>query len=220
MGLFDRNKNKDNDQTGNLGQYAGMRVEVMNERGYLLFIAYINVDWDKSVRLRPIVQPRIAPGIQDLPVIMRGYETAVKKAVHMEGTISPGENGDWLVEDFVVTGKDNDRAFFRQETAMSGSLISMRIQSVTAIPCRVINVSAGGVCFWAQEKFLMGEKLLLKSSLFEDWRTMSLMCAVRRIIPRKNLIEYGCEFVQMNPTTEDMIAKAIMDMQIKRMREQ
>ncbi len=220
MGLFDRNKKKENDQTGNLSQYSGMRVEVMNERGYLLFVAYINVDWNGNVELRPLVQPRIRPGMEDMPVTMRGYAAAMKKAVHMEGTISPGENGSWTVDDFTVTGKDNDRAFYRQETSMSGSIISMRSQNLEGVPCRLINVSAGGVCLWAQSQFMMGEKLLLKSSLFEGWRVASLMCAVRRIIMRKNVYEYGCEFLQMNPATEDMIAKAIMDMQLKRMREQ
>lgn len=221
MGLFDRKKNKkESDQTGSLSQYAGMRVEVMNERGSLLFIAHIAIEWDGSVKLRPITPPRIKRDMEDIPVTMRGYEQSVKKAVHMEGTITLEGDGNWAVEDFEVTSKDNDRAFFRQETTMSGSVISLRNPNVEAIPCRVVNVSAGGVCLWSQTQFLIGEKLLLRSDLFEGWKTLSLMCAVRRMVRRKNLYEYGCEFTQLSPAMEDLIAKAIMDMQIKRMREQ
>ena len=136
----------------------------------------------------------------------------------MMADIVPRTGGVWKVENLSVTGMDNDRAFFRQELIMEGEVMPFKQAGVYSEPCRILNVSAGGVCIQVDDNYRVGDKLLLRSSIFEGWRLSSLMCIVRRVTKRRIGYEYGCEFTELTPTTEDLISKAIMQMQLKRMR--
>lgn len=218
MGLFDRRAKAKSGGPRDLGEYAGMRIEVMNENGELLFVGRSDITAGGMLELQPITVPRISPNAKYVSVVMRGYEDSVKKAVHMEGGISPRTNGRWAIEDFSVTGKDNDRAFYRQDTVIGGDVMPLRQAGVDSHPCRVVNISAGGVCIFVDAEYRRDEKLLLRSSLLEGWELTPLVCVVRRITPRKGGFEYGCEFTELNSATEDIIAKAIMEMQLRRRR--
>ncbi len=213
MGLFGRGRS-DNHQ--NLSEYSGMRMEVMDEDGHLLFVARSSVTWDGQMELQPITTPNI-DDVDGVSVLMRGYEEAIQKAVHMEGELEQHSN-TWRVSDLHVTGKDNDRAFFRQETSVEGDVLPMKQVGITSNHCRVVNISAGGVCILTDRTFRVGDKLLLRANQMEELQLPPLICVVRRMTRRKNGFEYGCEFVDLRPAVEDTIVKAIMEMQRKRMR--
>ena len=53
---------------------------------------------------------------------------------------------------------------------------------------------------------------------FEGIQLAPMICAVRRVTRRKNGFEYGCEFEDLSPAAESAIAKAITEMQLKRIR--
>lgn len=213
MGLFGQ-RNSGNSQ--NLSEYSGMRMEVMDEDGELLFVARTSVTWDGMLELTPITEPNIDDP-DGVYVTMRGYEEAIKKAVHMEGELEQHRN-TWRVSDVHVTGKDNDRAFFRQETSAEGDVLPMKQMGITSNQCKVLNISAGGVCILTDRSFRVGERLLLRANPIGDLQLPPLICVVRRMARRKNGFEYGCEFVDLRPAVEDAIVRAIMEMQRKRMR--
>ncbi len=217
MGLFNWGKNKDADNAGKLAEYSGIRVEVMDTNERLLFIAHVSVTWEGKVELRPTTALRVPASVKDFPVLMRGFQTTQKKAVHMEARISPRSDGSWTVEDLKITGKDNDRAFFRQDTLLSASVMPLHQRGVSALPCKVVNVSAGGACIQFAAECMLGERLMLNINLTEDAAPMQLMCVVRRVIRRKTTFEYGCEFVDLPPAVEEAVSKAILDMQLQRM---
>ena len=218
MGLFDRWTRSKDEASEDMSEFAGMRIEVMNEAGEMLFVGRADVTGSGDIELQPITVPRLAPGTKYVDVQMRGYQDSVKKAVHMEGVVSPRPSGRWLVEDIRVTGKDNDRAFYRQDTVIGGDVMPIKQLGVDSRPCRVVNISAGGVCIFVDAEYMRGEKLLLRSNLLEGWELTPLICVVRRITKRKGGYEYGCEFTELTPATEDIIAKAILEMQLKRRR--
>lgn len=217
MGLLDwlRNRSNGEDEV-DYEQYSGMRFEVMDDRERLIFIAFFTVGDDGTVVLRPIVPPRYPPTGKYYPVLMRGYQQSTKKAIHMEGDISPAGNGNWLVDELKVTGVDNDRAFYRQVTSVGGMVVPMHQRGLNAIPCRVLNISAGGVCIQTGAECMVGEKMMLRTTLFDDWRIAPQMCTVRRATRRRTLFEYGCEFSDLSPGVEEHISKSIMEMQRER----
>ena len=218
MGLFDRfSKRKDAEEESVAG-YESMRVEIMDEDGKLLFVARVILSQTDRMELQPITVPRLAPNTLNLPVLLRGYDDTEKKAIHMSGDLSARSNGLWRVDSIAIVGKDNDRAFYRQDTTLSGEITPMQQTGVYSEPCRLINISAGGVCFLADVECREGERILLRSNLLEGWSLTPLVCVVRRVTKRKIGFEYGCEFTDLTPATEDIIAKAIMEMQVKRRR--
>ena len=218
MGLFDRKiaKVKAEDQN-NLIQYSGMRLEVMDEEGALLFVARSSILWDGSMILQPITVPSDRIGSDGLAVTMRGYQETVKKAVHMSCRLTPFEDGGYKVEALEITSKDNDRAYYRQETAISGEVVPVRQRGMSEATCRLVNISAGGVCFIATAQYKVGDRLLLKTNLLPGVEMAPFLCAVRRANKKRFGYEYGCEFIQLDSGTEEMLAKAIMEMQRKRM---
>ena len=65
----------------------------------------------------------------------------------------------------------------------------------------------------------MGDRLLMRSRILPGGGEIAMFCTVRRIVQRRpGVYEYGCSFEMMDSYTEDQIAKAIMDMQMKRRR--
>ncbi len=155
---------------------------------------------------------------KSLHVAMRGYQESVKKAVHMDCWLVPFEDdGCFKAEKLSVTGKDNDRAFYRQETAISGAVVPLRQKGMSDATCRLVNISAGGVCFLATANYAVGDKLQLKTNMLPGVETPPLVCVVRRATKKRFGFEYGCEFTALDTETEELLARAIMEMQRKRM---
>ena len=196
-----------------LKAYSGMRMEVMDTKERLIFVARATVTWEGEMCLWPLTKSRLNGDEVSYPVLLRGYDEASRKAVHMTGYITRGDDGGWSVEDPEITAKDNDRAFFRQGTGLEGEVMPMKQNDIFRAPCRLVNISAGGVCVRTQASFQLGDRLLLQSRLLKDWEVVPLMCVVRRGVKRKAYMEYGCEFVDLTEKQEDMIVKAILEMQ-------
>ena len=234
MGILDlfsssgRNKSADSQQEA-LGAYSGMRVEVLSLSGQLLFVAKLFLLRGGIVELQlPSDAVDTAPNPEETEPFqanLRGYDATQRKAIHMTGLITPVTRELWRVERLKIVSKDNDRAFFRQPTSAAGEVsLSSRPgvgrfalaghPGAASHVCEVRNISAGGVCIQTDEAFRMGDRLLLKSRLLPGGQLSSLLCEVRRITQRRgNVFEYGCQFIDLSSADEDLIAKAIMDMQ-------
>ena len=112
-------------------------------------------------------------------------------------------------------------AYYRQDTDVAGDV--MKVGQLNAMPeikhCAVQNISVGGVGFQADTVYSIGDRLLLRSRILAGGGEIALFCTVRRIVQRRpGVYEYGCSFDMLDPYAEDQIAKAIMDMQMKRRR--
>lgn len=219
MSLLDRLLHReDKIDTETLKSYSGMRLEVMDAKERLVFVARATVSWEGEMCLWPLTSSRLNGDEVSYPVLLRGYDEAAKKAVHMTGYITRGADGGWSVEELEITGKENDRAFFRQGSGLPGEVMPMRQNDIFRAQCRLVNISAGGVCVRTQAEFQLGDRILLKSSLLEGWEVIPLMCVVRRGVKRKAYNEYGCEFVDLTPKMEDMIVKSILERQAQPMK--
>ncbi len=218
VGLFDRKVAKvKKEEPNGLLQYTGMRLEVMNYvNGGLLFVGRSSFLWDGSMVLQPITVAPEDLSPEGVRVKMRGFQEEVKKAVHMQCRILPFESGGFLVKELEITGKDNDRAFYRQDTAASGEVVPIRQQGLSEATCHLVNISAGGVCFLTASQYKVGDRLLLKTDLLPG-RDAPLVCQVRRATRKRFGFEYGCEFTALDQATEDLLSRAIMEMQRKRM---
>ena len=215
MGLFDLLIRRGDDEDDDLSQYTGMRMEVMTPDGKLLFAARSNVDLHNTLHLQPITVVRLKGNY--IPVTLRGYEESARMAVHMEGTLVA--NGDiWDVEDVEIMGKENDRSFYRQDTGIDGEVMPMRQAGIRRIPCKILNVSAGGAGLFLPAEYRVGDRFLLQSKALEKWSITPLVCEVRRVTKRKSGYECGCKFLELTPVKEDKIASAIMEMQRQRVK--
>ena len=100
-----------------------------------------------------------------LHVRIRGYSDHEKKAVYMEGFITPGQKHTWKVESLTVARIGNERAFFRLDTDLDAVVTTFGGFSAGEQNCRMLNISVGGACILTEQKFHEGDKFLLKVKL-------------------------------------------------------
>ena len=228
MGLFDlfshdgrgKQASKQEKREERIAPYHGIRMEVMSEEGSeLLFTARLAlVPEEGSVELY-MLSDLVRPLDQEpYPVNLRGFEASQGLAVHMKGMISQETDVTWRVENLEFLGKDNDRAFFRQATDLRGEVTREESDERETYPCMVRNISAGGVCFQSTEQFDVGETVSLSAQLLPGQEMEPLLCQVRRVTPRRGGSYYGCQFLQLNSVKENQISKAIMQLQMQRLR--
>ena len=152
--------------------------------------------------------------VEMIHVRIRGYSDHERKAVYMEGLITPGDKRIWNVEDLKVAHIGNDRAFFRLDTDIEAVVTTFGGFSAGEETCRMLNISVGGARILSEQKYNEGDKFLLKVKLLED-RPMSVMfCEVLRIIEREDSkYEYGCRFLELNGEDQEKITQNIFAVQ-------
>ncbi len=152
---------------------------------------------------------------EPLHVRIRGYNDHERKAVHMEGFITPEEKHTWKVEELTVTRIGNDRAFFRLETNLDAVVTTFGGFSAREQDCKMLNISVGGARILSEQLYHEGDKFLLKVQLLED-RPMSVMfCEVLRVFEREDSkYEYGCRFLELNEEDQDKITQNIFAAQL------
>ena len=75
--------------------YAHMRVEVTALDGRLLFVAKLMYPRGTTAELHQYSDAALPEDAEPLPVHIRGYHDHTKKAVYMEGVISPLPKHIW-----------------------------------------------------------------------------------------------------------------------------
>lgn len=229
MGLLDLFRRKDKDikiapaetpeERNALAPYANMRVEVTTFEGQLLFVARLrNLEGDTG-ELYQYSESDVSEESGDaepVRVRIRGYQEKEKKAVYMEGAITPQPFHIWKVEELVVTGTGNDRAFFRLDTNIGATAATLTGPGAGDHPCRLLNISVGGARIASERSYAEGDKFLLKVRLLEDRDLSAMFCQVMRITDKgKDGFEYGCRFLELNEADQDKITQNIFAVQRK-----
>lgn len=204
------------DPIEDLEAYSGMRVEVTTFEGCLLFVAKLQRLRGGMAELYQYSEANIPRDAEPMRVRIRGYHDRERKAVYMEGTISPGPMHIWQVEELVVARIGNDRAFFRLSTNVDATATTFGGIGAGEKPCRLLNISVGGACIASEYPYREGDRFLLKVKLMEDRDLSAMFCEVLRIIDKGgSAFEYGCRFLELNESDQEKITQNIFAVQRK-----
>ena len=231
MGLFERLKKKPAvppppppkpaQDSEDVSVYSHMRVEVTTKDGQMLFVAKLMCPQRHTAELHQYSEADV-PLLKDcaeseaVPVHIRGYHDRLRKAVYMEGFISPMPRHIWLVSHLYVARVGNDRAFFRLDTDLPASISKFSGRSAGDFPCRLLNISVGGACVASEQRYWEGDKSLLSVKLLEDRETSIMYCQVLRVVEKEDApFEYGCQFLELNDADQDKITENIFAAQLK-----
>ncbi|MCI9632570.1 MAG: PilZ domain-containing protein [Ruminococcus sp.] len=198
------------------GVYSGMRVEAMDAENHLLFIAKLMSLSGDGAKLHPYSKAEVSFE-EEMKIKIRGYSDMDKKVVHLEGNLKQADDGIWPVEGLIFIKSGNDRAFFRLNTDIDGSMVIIGKVGAGEEPCKLLNISVGGAYVRAEPALELGERFLLQVKLHPD-RDMSLIYSeVCRIIEKEDeVFEYGCQFVELNEADQKQIIQAIYERQRKK----
>ena len=203
-----------------LAVYSHMRVEVMNADGQLLFVAKLINPHGTQAELQQILETETPKSEEPIHVRMRGYHDGERKAVYMEGVITPKPEEEymWQVEELIVSRTGNDRAFFRLDMEVDASITSFTgIGAGSEKPCKLKDISVGGARITSDQQHLQGDKFMLNVRLMEDQEPCVMFCEVMRVTEKEDsTYEYGCHFVALKEADEEKITQNIFNAQRKR----
>lgn len=197
--------------------YSGMRLEVTTLEDRMLFIAKLQGLRGDKAELYQYSETILSRDIGSLRVKIRGYNDYERKAVYMEGTISPQDQNIWHVEELTVVDIVNDRAFFRLDTDIEATLTMFDGPGAGEHPCRLLNISVGGVYISSGYQYYIDDSFLLRVRLLEDRPYSALYCRILRVVEKDgSKYEYGCKFVQLSESDQNQIAENIFAAQCKK----
>jgi len=222
VGLFDRLKKQNAEAPAAPSDpkdalvYTNMRVEVTGSDGRMLFVAKVISYEGDTAELRQYSGSKLPEDTEPIHVHIRGYHDRQKKAVYMEGMMSPKAKFIWNVEQLTVVQARNDRAFFRLDTNLKATVTKFSATGAEEQPCQLLNISVGGVRIASEQQYLEGDKLLLKVRLSEGQETSIMFCQVLREIEKgQGAHEYGCQFLELTEAEEEKITRNIFAAQRK-----
>lgn len=196
--------------------YAGMRVEVTTFGGRLLFVAKLLRIHGTSAELHQYSETEAPQDGEPIHVRIRGYSDHDRKAVYLEGVISPLPNKAWRVEELTLVKTGNDRAFFRLDTNLDATATTFSGLAAGERPCKLLNISVGGASIGSDHPYHAGDKFLLKVRLLEDRPVSAMFCQVLRIIEKENgQFTYGCQFLELTEEDQEKITQNIFAAQRK-----
>jgi len=227
VGLFDLFKNKakvevpeeveETQEQEGIEVYSGIRVEVTTFEDQLLFTAKLMDLKGDTGELYQYFETGTLQSGGPVEVKIRGYSAYKRKAVYMEGVITPEIKNMWRVEDLVITKVENDRAFFRLNVDVDAVLTRYDGPDAAEAVCRLLNISIGGACIFTQEEYSMGSKFRLRVRLLGDRPEFLLYCEILRIIEKDETgYEYGCRFLEISEEEEQRIIQSMFAIQSMR----
>lgn len=204
----------ENREEEDLSIYSGMRVEVTDASGRMLFVAKLLGLRDSQAELHQYSQTEAPRSEEPIPARIRGYCDRDRKAVYLEGLIAPLPRNIWAVTGLKLCKVGNDRAFFRLETNLDATATMFRGLEMGEKPCKLLNISIGGARISSERRYHEGDKFLLKVRLLEDRPESAMYSEVMRVIEKEDAkFEYGCRFLELTEEDQEKITQNIYAVQ-------
>lgn len=203
-------KNEKAAEEESLDIYSGMRVEVTTDAGQILFVAKLMGLHGKKAELHQYSESEIVKDVETIHARIRGYSDYERKAVYMEGIITPGPKHIWQVEELTIVRVGNDRAFFRLTTNLDATATMFRGLAMGEKPCKLLNISVGGASVSSEYRYHEGDKFLLKVRLLEDRPESAMFSQIVRVVEKdEGKFEYGCRFLELTEVDQEQITRNI-----------
>jgi hypothetical protein len=203
-------KNEKAAEEESLDIYSGMRVEVTTDAGQILFVAKLMGLHGKKAELHQYSESEIVKDVETIHARIRGYSDYERKAVYMEGIITPGPKHIWQVEELTIVRVGNDRAFFRLTTNLDATATMFSGLAMGEKPCKLLNISVGGASVSSEYRYHEGDKFLLKVRLLEDRPESAMFSQIVRVVEKdEGKFEYGCRFLELTEVDQEQITRNI-----------
>ncbi|MEY8233839.1 PilZ domain-containing protein [Oscillospiraceae bacterium 50-16] len=187
-----------------------MRVEVTTAAGQILFVAKLMGLHGDKAELHQYSEAAIVKDVETIHARIRGYSDYERKAVYMEGIITPGPKHIWQVEELTIVRVGNDRAFFRLTTNLDATATMFSGLAMGEKPCKLLNISVGGASVSSEYRYHKGDKFLLKVRLLEDRPESVMFSQIVRVVEKdEGKFEYGCRFLELTEVDQEQITRNI-----------
>lgn len=195
----------------------GMMAEVMTPENRLIFVGRVEKVQETGVSIREANGDTLPMVLVNKPVKVRFYQEEGNIVLH--GKVCGSTARMWKVDRFQSTFANEQRAFFRQSISVNIEAQCGRPnragRSGALFPCKVLDISAGGMLISSAEIYIEGERILVEQvPLVAGAPTFSFRCQVRRAGEwKKGVNRYGCQFEALSSRDQDRLLQAIFTIQ-------
>lgn len=192
-----------------LGLYEGLSIEVLTLENELTFQGRLERVRNNSIQIRDAGGGELPPVLLNKEIKMR-CTPRESQVVILRGQICGSTQWFWRVDRIRILHVQEKRGFFRQRINVSTKL--SRDGEETFIPCRLLDISAGGVGVVLQcEEELHPNDLtfICDAKIVPEEEPFSFRCRIRRVVKQDRQWVYGCEFEEMSTREQDRLLRAI-----------
>lgn len=202
--------------------YLGMTLEILDEEGKLVFLGKvtdIDPDFIKIVNSKGDTTP---PAFYGSSVKLRGFLPGMRP-INAQGKVCGTAPDFWKLDQIQGMYTHENRANFRQRVSIDtillpangifGSTLKLH-QNNHPIPCRLLDISVGGVQISCREKLQEDDWIFLPEvPLVEDYPPFSFTCVIRRRSENSTGYLYGCQIDGLTPKEQEKLLRAIFAVQ-------
>ena len=207
-----------------------MTLEVLNEDGKFVFLGKVtDIDSD-FIKIENSKGDSTPPAFYGAVVKLRGFLPGMRP-INAQAQICGTAPDFWKLDHIQGMYTQENRASFRQRVSIDTMLIPANsifggssTQPSTPLPCRILDISVGGVQISCREKLQEGDWLFLPEvSVVDDFPPFSFTCVVRRRGENSTGFLYGCQIDGLTPKEQEQLLRAIfaaqrLDLQKRRER--
>lgn len=226
MGLFDAFKKKAAPSSAKVEEETfpefrgGMKVEVLTPANALIFVGKLVRFRDKAVEIRAESMGVVPRAIYNQKVKLRCFQRD-GDTYTLNGVVAQNNHEFWCIEQLEHLQSSENRSFFRQNTLAEGFIRPYASSKGAKIPCKVLDISAGGARVQTERLFTQNETFSLEASLLPRDEPFCVTCRVMRVTARPTpgsitqKYEYGCRFEDVPPREQERLLQSIFTLQRK-----
>lgn len=212
-----------------VGLTEGMRLEVFSEGRVFIFSGILSKIDKDAIWITDV-------NGSDVPFVIYNSKVRLKgtlrdgSAVILLGTVCGSNAQFWKVGQLFQHRFYNKRNYYRHsvsikttaarlvyEPEVSGGIY--RLAPFPAVPCKVLNISGGGLMFYSRTRFFINTCVQMGLIvLLPDYEPFSLRCRILRIIDDKGRYFCGCRFIGLAAKERERLIRAVFLLQTEEIR--
>ena len=201
---------------------VGMLLEVLSAGNEVLFRARV-ADFDgESIRIENDMGGRVPPVLYNTEFKLRGHLSDDRRVVY-HGTVCGSTEYMWKMDQLANWFTWEKREFFRQNISVGAVVTRVKWdgdkkedppRKEEKFTCKLLDISGGGVLLACDAAYARGDQLRVgNAEILPDTEPFSFRCSIRRVQEARYTNLYGCQFLNMNPSEQDRLVRAIFTLQ-------
>lgn len=194
----------------------GMSVEVLTLDNKLTYLGKIDRFNGKMLQISDSVGREVPPVLFGTEVKLRGFLRGLRP-FELRGKVCGSTLKFWRIEG--LEGQPmHERFYYRQTITLDVKATRPgedgRPDPATAQPCRLLDISCGGVGLRTRAQYEQGDLIILdKVQLLRTAQPFTLRCRVCNSLQEGIFFRYGCELEDLGEREQDRLLSVILQLQ-------
>lgn len=201
---------------------VGMLLEVLNASNEVMFRARVTEFDGEAIKIENDLGGEVPPVMYNSEFKLRGHLSDDRRVVY-HGTVCGSTKTMWKMDQLANWFTWEKREFFRQNISVEALVTRVKwagdakddpVRKEEKFKCKLLDVSGGGVLLACDAPYNRGDHLRVgNAEILPENEPFSFRVSVRRAEQARYTNLYGCQFLNMSPSEQDRLVRAIFTLQ-------